>query len=75
MSPVTPSVAHIRAQLSALIRTGADPERIAQVRRDLSAERKTCGIEELLTDAPELTDAHYERVRALLPPVTVRHGS
>ena len=66
--PVPPELARRRARLAGLVSTGADPERLAEARRDLAAERMADWIKRKLAEAPPLTGEQLERLRALLRP-------
>ena len=64
-----------RARLAALVRRGAEPERIEQARRELRAATAETYIRKLVDGWPPLTDAQRERLSLLLHPGGNDHGA
>ncbi|TFC21336.1 hypothetical protein E3O46_06985 [Cryobacterium glucosi] len=67
MASSNPKTRSIVATLGAATRWGtASPEALANMQRDLAAERLALYIERVVADAPPLTGAQRDRLAALL---------
>jgi hypothetical protein len=64
-----------RARLAALVRRGADPERIDEARRELRTANGETYIRKLVDGWPPLTDAQRVRLSLLLHPGGNDHGT